>query len=428
MGPLYEVKESPGKGRGVFATTDIEPGTVIMEESRLMHVEKIPYRALTEAEIHQAFDNLSTPDKARFLALHEGSRSYPSKIMRIYMNNTFRGASENFILLEISLLNHSCTSNAERDPQMEDESTENLLAVKKIAKGEEILHSYHGSPFSATTRVRKKLLQTYYGFDCDCATCNADAGPRATSDMRRILLDALLRRIEGFGPSDYSLIDFLDSETADMLQSYIGNSGPKLDVETTVPEYTAFHLMAGRLLEAEGCLCSNLPRYYARVGLGLLRQMQDMDDVIIVDSYAMLRYWLGEAVKSSGLVRGPKSTCSQDVLMLWQEVEAMPKLKNASQALHLNKTGRSQGSDEEPTFAVLNERRKAGGEEYYHMLEKEHYLQLVRGELTRADLALEADMHALNVQGDEVTKQEEAELVGKVKGSGIGKKKGKGKR
>ncbi|KAK5688848.1 hypothetical protein LTS10_000827 [Elasticomyces elasticus] len=217
MALLYEIRESPGKGRGVFATEDIEPGTVIMEEPRVMYVRKSQHRALTQEEVHGAFDDLSAPEKVRFLALHEGSRPYPSKIMRIYMNNTFRDEFDNFLLLEISLLNHSCTSNAERDQEMANKDTDRLLAVKEIRKGEEILHSYYGDPCAATTKVRKKLLQIYYGFDCDCAICNADTGLRTLSDMRRILLDVLLLRLEGFGPSNYCLIDFLTSENADML-------------------------------------------------------------------------------------------------------------------------------------------------------------------------------------------------------------------
>ncbi|KAK5709709.1 hypothetical protein LTR17_019528 [Elasticomyces elasticus] len=426
MAPLYEIRESPGKGRGIFATEDIEPGTVIMEESRIMHVKKIPHHAIAEAEVQQAFDDLSAPEQVRFLSLHEGIRPYPSKIMRIYMNNTFRGEASNFILLDISLLNHSCTSNAERDSQMEDERIEHLLAVKKISKGEEILHSYHGNPFSATTRVRKKLLQTYYSFDCDCATCNADVGLRGISDMRRILLDALLRRIDGYGPSNYSLIDYLDSETADMLQTYIGCSVVKFEVATTLQEHTAFYLMAGRLLEAEGCLCSLLPRLYATAGMKLLRQMQAMDDMVIVDSYAILEYWLDEAVKFSGLIRGPEGMCSPEVQILFNGVQAMPELKRVARVVHLNKKIRSQGSDEKPTFAIVNERRKVGEKEYYHMLEEEHYLQLVKGELTRADLALEADMHALKVQQELAKDQAKEKEDGKAKGKR--KKKGKGKR
>ncbi|KAK5722135.1 hypothetical protein LTR17_014407 [Elasticomyces elasticus] len=78
-----------------------------MEEPRVMYVRKSQLRALTQEEVHGAFDDLSAPEKVRFLALHEGSRPYPSKIMRIYMNNTFRDEFDNFLLLEVLLLNQS---------------------------------------------------------------------------------------------------------------------------------------------------------------------------------------------------------------------------------------------------------------------------------------------------------------------------------
>ncbi|KAK5688849.1 hypothetical protein LTS10_000828 [Elasticomyces elasticus] len=184
--------------------------------------------------------------------------------------------------------------------------------------------------------------------------------------------------------------------------------------------------MVGRLLEAEGCVIGNLPKYYARGGMGLLRQMMDMDDLVIVDSFANLWYWLGEAQRFSTMVRGTAGQCVQDVWVLWKTVEDMPELARAAQVMHQNKKELSAGSKDQPIFAILTEKRSQGKKERYHMLEKEHCLQLMRGELKRADMTFDADMNALKLQPEVVKGQAKENDVGKAKGKG--KKKGRGKR
>ncbi|KAK5718959.1 hypothetical protein LTR17_015465 [Elasticomyces elasticus] len=390
----YEVRDSPGKGSGCFATEDIEAGTLIMKDARLMHVKKTEHRALTHAEVHQAFETLDHDQQSQFLLLHEGTRPYKSKVMRIYMNNTFRDKFDNYMLLEISKLNHSCTPNAERDPDVADKTIDQLLAVKDIAKGEEIYHSYYGDPFATTAKNRVKLLEVFYGFTCDCVACNADRSSRALSDMRRVLLEALILRIGGFGPADYSLIDCLTQENADVLQMCIGQPRTRLEGAMTQQEKVTYPILIGRLLEAEGCLCGNLAKFYARAGLALLRQIQAMGDLLIVDAFSALWYWLGEARRMSTAVRGAAAKCIQDVFSLWKEVETSPELERAMYIINQNAKDRSEGSSEEPIFAVVTEERGQGKGDRYLMLEKQHCLQLLRGKFTRAHLTSQADKEA----------------------------------
>lgn len=77
MAMPYEIKSSDGKGEGVFATRDIAVGEVIMEDDKTMVTT-------STTSVLRAFEDLSLDDQTRFLQLHEGGKSYFSKIQRIY--------------------------------------------------------------------------------------------------------------------------------------------------------------------------------------------------------------------------------------------------------------------------------------------------------------------------------------------------------
>lgn len=75
---LYEVKESKGKGKGVFATRKIPRGTIIMIDRPIMLKleQNMNFDVLSETQRSHLFDQaatqLSDPDQVLSLAQHDG--------------------------------------------------------------------------------------------------------------------------------------------------------------------------------------------------------------------------------------------------------------------------------------------------------------------------------------------------------------------
>ncbi|KAK4549785.1 hypothetical protein LTR36_005086 [Oleoguttula mirabilis] len=65
--PKYEVKQAPGKGKGVFALEALPRGTSVFKEPQVMNMEDPGY-LITEEAIEQAFARLSKAKKRRFKA------------------------------------------------------------------------------------------------------------------------------------------------------------------------------------------------------------------------------------------------------------------------------------------------------------------------------------------------------------------------
>lgn len=93
-----------------------------------------------------------------------------------------------------ALLNHSCLPTCVVSYSVGHGVKQHFIAVRHIAAGEEVTHSYVdcGMP----TAERKARLRKGYGFDCDCERCQVDDAqgdaPDAVAAARRLLTTALL--------------------------------------------------------------------------------------------------------------------------------------------------------------------------------------------------------------------------------------------
>ena len=134
------VKEYEGKGLGLVAAKDIKMGELIL----------IDKAAVTDED----FDSCGLdPDVERMLLNQK-------------------------ILKDISMLNHSCSPNAEMgllDGEKNEESEKRfeLRAVKNISKGGEVTIYYPLSPqscYRAHAFIRESI-QEDFGFDCKCVVC-----------------------------------------------------------------------------------------------------------------------------------------------------------------------------------------------------------------------------------------------------------------
>jgi hypothetical protein len=127
-----EVIPIEGKGPGTVTTQDVEVGTFLHTESLAATIwGKILDRPHSMEFIAQAYRHMTSDIRAHFDALHERTRPFETREMRIWKSNSFGwGATESdgscisAIFFDMARINHSCLPNAEynenhRDNRME---------------------------------------------------------------------------------------------------------------------------------------------------------------------------------------------------------------------------------------------------------------------------------------------------------------------
>ena len=94
-----------------------------------------------------------------------------------------------------AMVNHSCWPNAALAYDLEDaRGTQTFHALRDIAAGEEICHSY--LDMTVTTSARQAQLRDVYHFTCDCWLCSSDADALAI-DARKTAVVVDDARVRG---------------------------------------------------------------------------------------------------------------------------------------------------------------------------------------------------------------------------------------
>lgn len=230
-----ERKESKGHGFGLFATKDIDAGSIILCEKALCIVWsheadgltaltvdardsqiRVQPVGLTKAIVTKLAANPSQIEKATSLfGDHEGLGKQllikdgnpvidTFQIHDIVSRNAF-GPGETFatgkqdgrkastgLWVRSAYINHSCIPNAKKD------SVGDLMvfrATRSIKAGEEIFHCYSES---IDLKDRAANLKKTWGFDCDCRLCKAEKKDGAQVREKRMELmgqaEALMQR------------------------------------------------------------------------------------------------------------------------------------------------------------------------------------------------------------------------------------------
>ncbi|KAH8886380.1 TPR domain-containing protein [Thozetella sp. PMI_491] len=216
-----EIKESPGAGRGLFATQDIGLGEIIMCEKAFCVVwghEDQAFSALTcdlrddaairvfPAGLHRAVVQklLDNPSQAgKVLELFSDYRSDASsahtsdgdpvidtfQIHDSIQRNAFAAGQQSEqedisnastgLWIRASYVNHSCIPNTKKD-LFGDLMV--LRAARQIATGEEITHVYDES---TDYDARAAALQKTWAFKCSCALCMAEEADDPAVRKRR---------------------------------------------------------------------------------------------------------------------------------------------------------------------------------------------------------------------------------------------------
>lgn len=204
-----EVKVSPGKGRGLFATRDIPEGAVITAEKAFCVAWSHEELALTAMTYDVRDDRIRVSPAGLTRTVVQRMLMNPSQIERVLaLHGEYEGdgkkirATEDGPLVDVfevhdiisrngfglgsmfgaeraesastglwtrtAFVNHACMSNADK------EFVGDLIvmrASRAIRAGEEILHSYIES---ADYDERQAVLVDTWGFECGCRLCEVE--------------------------------------------------------------------------------------------------------------------------------------------------------------------------------------------------------------------------------------------------------------
>ncbi|GJE99287.1 SET domain-containing protein [Phanerochaete sordida] len=178
----FRLAPSPGRGMGVFATRPFSRGDLVMIESPLYTAHGSGVEDLATA-----IDELSEEDFERMMQLYncQDDDSH-SPAFGIHFTNALGIDSDTSVLcLQISRINHSCDPNLSFAWHAES-NTARMFALRPIAAGEELFHSYRR--LITFTRAERHERLAPFGFVCACRTCALPYLERVVSDKRRMEL------------------------------------------------------------------------------------------------------------------------------------------------------------------------------------------------------------------------------------------------
>ncbi|KAL4253908.1 hypothetical protein AB1N83_014105 [Pleurotus pulmonarius] len=189
----YSIVDIPGKGLGMVAAQDLEPGELITSERPLLlapHAISSPASLefnddATEEQqqaakyfeadrmLKIAYERMHRDDQAAYMKLHNAHLHDGSgPLLGVMRTNSYglfdmQGDTYVGVFNDLSRVNHSCCPNTDRAFDRAALSMQ-LYAVRNIKKGEEITTSYcnHLAPHAA----RQRAL-TPYGILCECPAC-----------------------------------------------------------------------------------------------------------------------------------------------------------------------------------------------------------------------------------------------------------------
>jgi hypothetical protein len=181
--PLFTLQDIPGKGKGLVATHDIQPGTLLISETPLLTTESLQDANTIEKDLAKIVRGLDKEGQRAFLSLHNNFKGEPNPFSNIVRSNGYPlGPSSDIggIFPLVSRINHSCRPNAQH---AWNEKVKGMLVhvVREIPSGEEITLSYlNGGP----STQRKQILSENFRFECSCELCSLPVSEVQESDGR----------------------------------------------------------------------------------------------------------------------------------------------------------------------------------------------------------------------------------------------------
>jgi SET domain len=258
----FELKPSPGKGWGAFATRQIERGTVILREEPLFVIRK-HHEEIMEGDVWTAFQRLAPSEKQQFLYLRNNASRPFTYMTEVFAENSFAISNDppiHGLFLVQSRFNHSCIPNS-KIPSIDGE-TVTSFATRDIIAGEEITICYNSDFELRTRHERHQALR----FICDCKACLPGTLFQQLSDVRRTLIRGLQYLTLG--------VDLNGQRQGSASPIIIDSKLKKAAEDFSIPlsARLIYDLLVVYLLEEEGIL-DNL--MVVRLGPGILRTVAE---------------------------------------------------------------------------------------------------------------------------------------------------------
>lgn len=168
--PIWEMKPSPGKGRGLFAAQDILKGTHLLVETPLLVVSPpalVPGMGYSlsamAADVEHEYSRLTPEQQEEYLSCHEqrlegDSQDESGRLMAILRSNAYNlDDGRVAIYPKVALINHSCQPNV---LNADKAGTRVIVATRDIQEGEEVCKSGNQLVDSRTTDLAPGLRAT----------------------------------------------------------------------------------------------------------------------------------------------------------------------------------------------------------------------------------------------------------------------------
>ncbi|KFY82379.1 hypothetical protein V498_08613, partial [Pseudogymnoascus sp. VKM F-4517 (FW-2822)] len=187
----FELKLSPDKGWGAFATRPIPTGTLILQEAPLFIISK-PHTEIIETDISNAVKQLALHEIEQFDRLRYNGGQRFTHLTHACAENSFSlpkpsGVQHHGFFVLLSRLNHSCMPNSNIPDTNIEGDVIACFATRDIAVGEEITFCYNEDFACRTRQERHRALR----FMCACSACEASPSAQELSDLRRRLMRGL---------------------------------------------------------------------------------------------------------------------------------------------------------------------------------------------------------------------------------------------
>ena len=201
---LWRLDDVPGKDKGLFATQNIAPGTLILSDPAIVTTDCVLSAETMEKDIARTLRHADKDSQRAFLALHNNYKGQKNVLSNIIRSNGYPlGPNSEIggVFINVSRINHSCRPNA-KHTWNSILKKQTVYALRNIAEGEELTLAY---VMQGDSRERQEILKDHFYFDCNCEVCSLPPKELKKSDARILRAKALDDTIGNWDSARYSL-------------------------------------------------------------------------------------------------------------------------------------------------------------------------------------------------------------------------------
>lgn len=194
---VYEVVETPERGKGMIARRDIKQGELILTDEEILRYFPQPEEDPIE---HLWFQmaNLTWEQVNEIQSLSYPPATPPRGVpLAIMMTNGYIAGHSMALFTKAARMNHACGGGMNVAYNWRDTDGKLYMhALRDINQGEELFTSYINT--KAPREARRKTLKEDYHFDCNCPVCTLPDELSKASDERLSKLQGLFEQLQGW--------------------------------------------------------------------------------------------------------------------------------------------------------------------------------------------------------------------------------------